>query len=285
MSDPAFGFRCDGVAIGWNDVPIATGIDLRVDLSVLGRRLPILGRSGTGKSTLMYVLAGLKRPLAGRVVWSIPEREPIVIDAGAGGVLSATRDLFGYALQDAPLLPHLTIAENLALPLELRRRGADDERIAAAIESVLTDDEDAEALSAAYPGELSGGQRRRISLAQAMIGDPVVLFADEPGGALDEVTRTEILRVVDRWVDETVERGDPRAFVWITHHRDAVELGRSSGCIEVRRTAEGIHADLADAPSGGCRGGATRWPGPGPKSPDRFDRWATASPAAGTSSG
>ena len=254
MSDPVFGFRCDGVAIGWNSIPIATGIDLRVDFSLLGRRLPILGRSGTGKSTLMYVLAGLKRPLAGRVVWSIPGREPIVIAATARGVPPATRDRFGYALQDAPLLPHLTIAENLALPLELRRRGASTRRIAAAIESVLIDDEDAETLSATYPGELSGGQRRRISLAQAMIGDPVVLFADEPGGALDEATRIEILRVVDRWIDETVDRGAPRAFVWITHHRDTAELGRSSGCIEVRRTSEGGRAGLMSALSGGCRG-------------------------------
>ena len=251
MSDPAFGFRCEGLAIGWNDVPVATGIDLRVDLDALGRRLPILGRSGTGKSTLMYVLAGLKRPLAGRVVWSIPERTAIVIDAAATTASADTRDLFGYALQDAPLLPHLTVAENLGLPLELRRRPVTADRIVAAVASVLTDDEDAEALSHAYPGELSGGQRRRISLAQAMIADPVVLFADEPGGALDEITRSEILRVVDRWVDET---GEARAFVWITHHRDAVELERSSGCLEVRRSADGFQAGLVDAASGGGGG-------------------------------
>jgi ABC-type lipoprotein export system ATPase subunit len=108
-----------------------------------------------------------------------------------------------------------------------------------ALGCVLTDgDGGVEAVLDRYPEQLSGGQRRRVALAQAMVTDPNVLFADEPTGALDPMTRKEVMDVVHRWVDAASDRS-PRAFIWVTHQREHAEFARCRHVVDVVRGGDG----------------------------------------------
>ena len=155
------------------------GLDLEISR---GQFVSIVGPSGCGKSTFLRLVAGL--------------------DAPTGGELRVEgHDALGLAFvfQDATLLPWRSVAHNITLPLELRREAA-DERVAQTLELVgLTD------FAAAYPAQLSGGMRMRVSIARALVTRPQILLLDEPFGALDEITRQrlneELLRLwqEDRW--------------------------------------------------------------------------------------
>ena len=138
----------------------------------------LVGRSGCGKSTLLRLAAGLLSPTAGAV------RRP------DGPV--------GFVFQSPTLLPWRSVADNVALPLELAGLGAQAaERVPAALESVgLT------AAAAQLPGALSGGMQMRASLARALVTRPPLLLMDEPFGALDALTRREAWAVVQRaWAE------------------------------------------------------------------------------------
>ncbi len=134
-----------------------------------GEFLAILGPSGCGKSTLLRMIAGLDHPTAGRIV-------------------SASKEM-AYVFQDAHLLPWRTAAGNIALPLELKRvhRRARASAVASAIEQVGL-----KGFADAYPAQLSGGMRMRVSLARALVSKPTLLLLDEPFAALDEITRHQL---------------------------------------------------------------------------------------------
>ncbi len=139
-----------------------------------GEFISVIGPSGCGKSTLLRLVAGLT-PLSG------------------GALRTATPDTsLSFVFQDPTLLPWLTAEDNVALPLRLERPTRPD---AALIEGRV---QDALALvgltekAGAYPRELSGGQRMRVSLARALVTEPRLLLLDEPFGALDEITREQL---------------------------------------------------------------------------------------------
>jgi ABC-type lipoprotein export system ATPase subunit len=188
--------------------------------------VPLMGPSGLGKSTLLFHLAALKWPFSGRVRWTI-DGKPFEWGPRGRGLRSREafrlrRELFGFAFQDSTLSAHLTVHENLIYPLLLRKHRWRDaaERAEAALKKVLIDKERDERsdLLARLPGQLSGGQRQRVALAQAMVHDPRVLFADEPTGSLDIDTRREINRVMKDWLTDA---GAPaRKLIWITHHEE-----------------------------------------------------------------
>ena len=155
--------------------------DLNLEIS-RGQFVSIVGPSGCGKSTFLRLVAGLDDPTSG---------ELRVEGHDALGL--------AFVFQDATLLPWRSVAHNVTLPLELRREDA-DERVAQTLELVgLTD------FAAAYPAQLSGGMRMRVSIARALVTRPQILLLDEPFGALDEITRQrlneELLRLwqEDRW--------------------------------------------------------------------------------------
>jgi NitT/TauT family transport system ATP-binding protein len=149
------------------DVAALRGLDLEVRE---GEFVSLLGPSGCGKSTALRLIAGLMRPSAGRIEWSG--------DHGPGDL--------GVVFQDPTLMPWATVADNVWLPLRLRGRrfaqAAGDVRRALA-EVGLDGFEDA------YPRELSGGMRMRVSIARAMVTRPRLILMDEPFAALDEITR------------------------------------------------------------------------------------------------
>ncbi len=246
----SLGVTLQDLSFGWPGKSIAESLSLTFAFDGDGVRLPIIGQSGIGKSTLLYVLSGLMDPDKGTVAWSFPDGGKVSWGGRASGAdhdrrVALRRDRFGFAFQDGTLVPYLTVGENLLYPLDIaagrqglsRRQAADKARETLA--AVLTEgDGGVEAVLGRYPEQLSGGQRRRVALAQAMVTDPNVLFADEPTGALDPMTRKEVMDVVHRWVDAASDRS-PRAFVWVTHQREQAEFARCRHVIDVVRGADG----------------------------------------------
>ncbi len=150
----------------------------RLDLAVrAGQLLAILGPSGCGKSTLLRALSGLIAPTGG-----------VVRLAGQPPAAARQQHGIGWLAQDDGLLPWLTVADNVALPLRLGRRdGLDPARVRSALERVGLAD-----AARRYPHELSGGMRQRAALARALVAEPAFLFLDEPFASLDELTREQM---------------------------------------------------------------------------------------------
>ncbi len=176
-----------------------------VDMGVAaGELVAITGRSGSGKSTLVNLAGGLDQPTGGRVLVD-------GIDLGGESpkaLAEIRRRHVGYVFQNLNLLPTLTAAENVALPLEfdgIRPAPA----LAAAREALgrvgLND------LAGRYPDEMSGGQRQRVAIARAVVGPRRLILADEPTGALDELTGEAVLSLLVHLASEGA------AVVLVTH--------------------------------------------------------------------
>ncbi len=144
-----------------------------------GEFLSVLGPSGCGKTTLLRIIAGLTEPSAG-------ERNLALAEADSG-TLSAGR--IGFVFQDPTLMPWTTVTGNVLLAFRLTRRvgPAERERAATEIRAVGLG-----GFERAYPRQLSGGMRMRVSIARALVTDPDLLLLDEPFAALDEITRMQL---------------------------------------------------------------------------------------------
>ncbi len=161
-------------------VNILSGVSLAV---AAGETVALLGPSGSGKSSLLMVAAGLEAPTSGRVRVAGTD----LTDLGEDALARFRRGNVGVVFQSFHLIPTMTALENVAVPLELA--GAADAFARARAEL------DAVGLAARvdhYPGQLSGGEQQRVALARAMAPRPAVLFADEPTGNLDGQTGAEI---------------------------------------------------------------------------------------------
>lgn len=199
--------------------------ELTLDFRDLNWRLPIIGRTGFGKSTLLYVIAAMKRQSRGTITWQFPRQTPISWSGSRSGWGKARQwhalrsRWFSFAFQDSTLLPYLTVEENLVYPLRHAGVTLGEARARArqTLHSMLLPQEKINEFLHRYPGTLSGGQRQRVALAKAMVREPAVLFADEPTGSLDHETRNEVMERVMGWL--AARRGQ-RAFVWVTHHKD-----------------------------------------------------------------
>jgi putative ABC transport system ATP-binding protein len=158
-----------------------------------GQFAAIMGPSGSGKSTLMHILAGLDRPTSGSVTIDGTEI------AGLGDVelTKLRRDKVGFVFQFFNLLPILTAAENIELPLSIARRSPDRAWLDELVAAVRLEDR-----LGHRPDELSGGQQQRVAIARALLPRPAVVFGDEPTGNLDSKTGAEVLHLLRRAVDE-----------------------------------------------------------------------------------
>jgi ABC-type lipoprotein export system ATPase subunit len=185
-------------------VAAVAGVDLEV---AAGRFAAIIGRSGSGKSSLMAMMGGLSRPSKGQImvdgidIWGLPEN-----------ALAAFRNRrVGYIFQFASLLPTLRLIDNVTLPALLGRdRDAADtyDRASALLAQMgLGDHLDA------YPSEVSAGEQRRTVIARALINEPALILADEPTSDLDEQTEIEIM---DELVAVNRERGT--TLILVTHN-------------------------------------------------------------------
>jgi putative ABC transport system ATP-binding protein len=148
-----------------------------------GEPVAIVGASGAGKSTLLALLAGLDTPTSGKV-W-LAGTDLTGLDEDGRARLRAQR--VGFVFQSFHLVPALTALENVMLPLELAARPEPRRTAREALERVGLRDR-----TSHYPRQLSGGEQQRVALARAFVGQPAVLFADEPTGNLDTVTGARI---------------------------------------------------------------------------------------------
>ena len=168
-----------------------------VTLDIRAGELVVLqGRSGAGKTTLLTMLGGLDRPTAGRV--ELDGRDLASLDEAALRGLRSTR--VASVFQTFGLLPVLSAAENVEVPLRIRRvpRAERERRVADALAAVDLSDH-----AAQRPGELSGGQQQRVGIARAIVAEPALLLADEPTGQLDSETGAAIMDLIVRLVADT----------------------------------------------------------------------------------
>jgi putative ABC transport system ATP-binding protein len=171
---------------GAAEVRALQDIDLDVDA---GMMVAVMGPSGSGKSTLLTIAGSLEDPSSGEV--RVCGQDLTTMPRNAKARLR--RRTIGYVFQDFNLLPGLTAAENVALPLELDGISARKAR-AAGIKSL-------EALGLAdraahFPDQLSGGERQRVAIARAVVGERQLLLADEPSGALDSANGEAVMRLI-----------------------------------------------------------------------------------------
>ncbi len=199
----------------------------------------IMGPSGSGKSTFLHVAAGLDRPTAGTVslagadLSKLSERRLTIL----------RRERVGFVFQAFNLMPSLTVAQNIGLPLRLdgrRVRRADVREVAARV--------GLDRRLRHRPSQLSGGQQQRVAIARALVTRPEVVFADEPTGALDRTTGRGVLALLREVVDV-----DGHTVVMVTHdpvaaaHADAVILladGQIAGTLDAP-TADEVAEQLA----------------------------------------
>jgi putative ABC transport system ATP-binding protein len=161
-----------------------------VDLSVeAGSMVAVMGPSGSGKSTLLTIAGTLEDPTSGEVLIG----GSAVTEMSRNAKAQVRRRYIGYVFQDFNLLPGLTAAENVSLPLELDGLSARKARIAGL---KALDELGLGAKAGSFPDQLSGGERQRVAIARAVVGDRRLLLADEPSGALDSANGEAVMRLI-----------------------------------------------------------------------------------------
>jgi putative ABC transport system ATP-binding protein len=190
--------------LGKNELPVLKGIDMDI---FKNEYVALMGPSGSGKSTLMNILGCLDSPSGGKYVLNGKD-----VSRMPDNDLAEVRNKdIGFVFQQFNLLPRLTAAENVALPLVYNGTGKNErmERAMAVLKKVKLDDR-----SHHKPNELSGGQCQRVAIARALINNPAIILADEPTGNLDSVTSYEIMDIIGKI------HADGNTVILVTHEED-----------------------------------------------------------------
>ena len=222
--------RIRGLTVGYGGEPVIDGVDLDLEA---GRFASLIGPSGSGKTSILRVVTSLVQPLHGSVELDVDGRE------------------IGFLFQDDALLPWRTVRQNVTLGLKIRDVASGDADTQA--DDWLTR-LGLEGFGDRYPGQLSGGQRKRVAIAQVLALSPKLLLMDEPFAALDAIVRTRITQDLLDWVEreqltvllvthdleEAISVSDevhvlgqgPRATIRARH---AIDIPRPRNALEVRR--------------------------------------------------
>ena len=229
LSAPAIALREVRKVYGSGEAAV-TALD-RVTIDLPPRSFTaIMGPSGSGKSTLMHVAAGLDRPTSGEVAFGDTE----LTHLSERRLTLLRRERIGFVFQAFNLIPSLTVAQNIALPLRLDGRRARRSELREIAGRVGLEDR-----MRHRPAQLSGGQQQRVAIARALITRPEVVFADEPTGALDTRTGHGVLGLLQNLVD-----GEGHTVVMVTH--DPVAAAYAD---RVLLLADGRVAGVLDAPT------------------------------------
>jgi lipoprotein-releasing system ATP-binding protein len=203
-----------------------------------GEQLSLVGESGTGKSTLLYLLGGLDRPSSGTIyfdqknIFSLPDHE-----------LAEFRNReIGFVWQNHSLLPEFTALENVMMPLLIRGKTV-TEATPASLE--MLDEVGLRDRASHRAGELSGGEQQRVALARALVGNPSVLLADEPTGNLDFRTGEMIISLL-----QEMHRSHKLTSIYVTHN-----LSFASRCDRVLQLDKGVLAPWSGDGFPHCRSG------------------------------
>ncbi|MEU5689297.1 ABC transporter [Streptomyces venezuelae] len=185
-----------------------------------GELVALKGRSGSGKTTLLNLVGGLDAPDHGKITVDGVD----LTGLGESGLLELRRDRLGFVFQSFGLIPILTAAENVGVPLRLRKTEprAREERVALLLALVGLADH-----AAQRPGELSGGQQQRVAIARALANRPALLIADEPTGQLDAETGLAVMELL-----RAVVRSEGVTALVATH--DAALLDLADRVVELR---------------------------------------------------
>lgn len=186
-----------------------------------GESVAIIGSSGSGKSTLLHLIGGIDRPTDGKVF--LEEKELSAQDDESLALIRRRR--VGFVFQMYNLLPHLTVYENIVLPLGLDGRKAEKDRIDTLIIQLGLEEK-----HKSLPGQLSGGQQQRVAIARALVAQPAIVLADEPTGNLDSHTSAEVLNLLR---ESTAKLGQTLAV--ITHDDKVAQF-----CDRVIRIEDGV---------------------------------------------
>jgi putative ABC transport system ATP-binding protein len=218
------------LAAGSRVVTILDGVSLDV---AAGEVLAVTGPSGSGKSTLLGLIAGLDRPTAGSIV--LDGLDITLLDEDR--LARLRRDAIGYVFQSYHLIPTLTAAENVAVPLDLAGHRDGPARARALLAAVgLADRADH------YPAQLSGGEQQRVALARAVALGPRLILADEPTGNLDSTTGAQIVELL-----LALNREHGSTLVLVTH--DEAVAGHAERVVTLRDGRV-----VGEAPGDGRRG-------------------------------
>lgn len=169
---------------GENAVHALRGVNVEI---TRGESIAIIGSSGSGKSTLLHLIGGIDRPTDGKVFVGGKD----IYSQNDGELALFRRRQVGFVFQMFNLIPHLTVYENIVLPLGLDGRTADSERVDELIITLGLSDK-----KRSFPNQLSGGQQQRAAIARALVTQPVIVLADEPTGNLDSKTSSEVLNLL-----------------------------------------------------------------------------------------
>jgi putative ABC transport system ATP-binding protein len=208
-----------GLAKSYGDVAVFSGIDIEL---APGEIVALLGESGSGKSTLLNCLAGLDEADAGSITLAGQDLRPLDDETRS----ALRRQSLGFIFQAFHLLPHLSVADNVALPLRLLGQ-RDDGRVAEMLAAV-----NLAALAARMPRQLSGGQLQRVAIARALVHRPTLVLADEPTGNLDARHAAEVLELLRRCTHDV-----GAACLLVTHSERAAEAADR----RLRLDASGMH--------------------------------------------
>ncbi len=191
--------------MGGSQVQALKGVTFSVET---GEYVAIMGESGSGKTTLLNILAALDKPTGGSVMLD----EKNLAEVKDSALASFRRENLGFVFQEFNLLDTFSLRDNILLPLVLSGKSVAEmkEKLAPIAASLGI-----EKILDKYPYEVSGGQKQRAAAARALITHPKIILADEPTGALDSQSSSDLLRVFEQM------NRDGQTILMVTHSTDA----------------------------------------------------------------
>lgn len=195
-----------------DDVSVEVIKNLNLDI-YKGEFVSIMGPSGSGKSTLLYLMGGLEKPTTGAI--KVDKKALHLMKDSQESEMR--RKSIGFVFQFYNLVPHLTVEDNILLPILLNGGKKKDykDRLHHLIEVVGLKDK-----RKSFPTRLSGGQQQRVAIARALINNPEIILADEPIGNLDSKTGTEIMELFRK-----INKEEGKTVIQVTHSKESAQYG------------------------------------------------------------